>query len=85
MYLSPSIYCGIGSRPVTPIVKRAQQVSSWGLDWFNPGSRQLIKLSPGNMISKLLPTIETGNAHGWTPRDPKARSALITEIERAIG
>lgn len=85
MYLSPSMWCGIGSRPVLPIVKRAQQVTSWWGDLFNPGARQLINLQPGNRVSKLLPTINSGYAHGWSPRSPQARAALKLEIETAIG
>jgi hypothetical protein len=85
MYLSPSVYCGIGSRPVLPIVLRAQEVNSWALDIFNPGARQLIVKSPGNHITTLLPRLKTSNAHGFTPNNPQARALLKTEIERAIG
>lgn len=84
MYLSPSRLCGIGSRPVLPIVKRAQEINSWWGDGFNLGNLQCIHLAEGNKTTTLLPRYTSGYAHGWSPRSPVARKMLKDEIGRAI-
>ncbi len=85
MYLSPSFPCGIGTRPVPPVIKRAQEVNSWAADGFNLGQRQAIKLAPGNKTTVLLPRIKSAfTGHGFTPYRADARASLHSEIRRAI-
>lgn len=81
LYYSPSMYCGIGV--VSPIIERAQEVNSWGLDFFNPGSRRLIWPAAGNKTTKFDPQIYTGLPHGTTPNSAAAQQRLFDEIEKA--
>lgn len=80
-YYSPSMWCGLGT--VDPIIERVQEVNSWAADWFNPGSRQLVKPTPGNTTTKFNPPIKSGLAHGFTPNSPVAQTVLFNEIEKA--
>lgn len=80
IYYSPSIYCGIGYVPAN--VAKATQVSSWPMDFFNPGSRQLVVAKAGNKTTKI-DTIRTGYGHGFTPNSPEAQARLWAEIALA--
>jgi hypothetical protein len=81
MYCSPSIWCGLGTVPA--IVERATQVTSWGLDFFNPGSRLLVQRSEGNS-STIIDKMQTSSAHGFNPGATGVRERLWKEIERAL-
>jgi len=81
MYCSPSIYCGLGKVPA--IVERATQVTSWGLDFFNPGSRMLVQRASGNTTSGI-DEIQTSSGHGFTPGAAGVRERLWKEIERTL-
>ncbi len=81
MYYSPSIYCGVGQ--VSPIVERATQVSSWAVDFFNPGTRRLIAPKSGNTTTKI-DEIKTGLSHGTTPDSAAAQQRLFAEIQLAL-
>lgn len=85
MYLSPSFPCGIGTRPVPPVIERAQEVNSLaGTDVFNPFCRQAIVAAPGNNKSVILPRLKTWKGHGTTPFDATARAILQREIRSAL-
>lgn len=84
MYLSPSFPCGIDTRPVPVVVKRAIEVNSAPGDWFNMTQAQAITLAPGNKTTVLLPRIRTMSFHGNTPGNEAARNALRSEIKRAL-
>lgn len=81
MYCSPSIYCGLGYVP--PIVERATQVTSWGLDFFNPGSRMLVQRSPANRTT-IIDKMQTAAAHGFTPGASGVSERLWKEIDAAL-
>jgi hypothetical protein len=81
MYCSPSIYCGLGYVPA--IVERATQVTSWGLDFFNPGSRLLVQRAAGNNVT-VIDKLQTSSGHGFTPSAAGVRELLWSEIERAM-
>ena len=81
MYCSPSIYCGLGYVPA--IVERATQVTSWGLDFFNPGSRMLVQRAAGNRVT-VIDKMQTSAAHGFTPGASGVRERLWKEIERTL-
>jgi hypothetical protein len=57
MAIAPSVFCPV--EPLRPNVIRATQGSSWALDAFNLGSRQLLSVASGNKITKL-DVIKTG-------------------------
>lgn len=80
MYCSPSIWCGLGYVP--PTVKRATQVTSWGLDFFNPGSRMILQPAKGNNVT-VIDKMQTSAAHGFTPTASGVPERLIAEIKRA--
>lgn len=80
-FCSPSMYCGVGYVPAN--IERATQVSSWGADFFNPGTRRLVVPVGGNKITKI-DEIKTGLGHGNTPSSAAARERLFAEIERTL-
>lgn len=81
MYCSPSMYCGVGYVPA--IVERATQVTSWALDFFNPGSRMLVQRASGNRAT-VIDKIQTSSAHGFTPGASGVAERLWKEIDRAL-
>lgn len=81
MYCSPSMYCRVGR--VLPIIKRATQVTSWGFDMFNPGSRMLIQRAPGNNVT-TIDKMQTRSSHGFTPGAAGVAERLIKEIDMAL-
>lgn len=81
MYCSPSMYCGLGYVP--PMIERATQVTSWGLDFFNPGSRMLVQRASNNQLTQI-DKMQTSAAHGWTPGAAGVRERLWKEIDRAL-
>lgn len=85
MYLSPSFPCGIGTRPVPPVIERAQEVNSLiGIDPFNLTCSQAIVAAKGNTKTVILPRLKTWRGHGTTPFDAQARAILHNEIKRAL-
>lgn len=81
MYLSPSMYCGVGQ--VDPSVKIACEVNSRVTDFFNPGARRLIYPEGGNVITKYE-RIKTSYGHGNTPSSPEAQARLNRAITEAL-
>lgn len=81
MYCSPSMFCNLGYVP--PNVVRATQVTSWGFDIFNVGSRMLVKREGGN-VRTSLDELRTNVAHVATPSGAGVHARLFQEIERAM-
>lgn len=79
-YYSPSMYCGVGKVPA--IVKVAVEVNSWAGDFFNPFSRNLIVPAPGNETTRFE-RMESGMAHGFTPKYGPAQVRLFMAIRDA--
>lgn len=79
--IAPSIYCPVA--PLPPNVARATQATSNAFDFFNPGGRTLLSVSPINRKTKL-DTIWTGKTHLNAPYAVPVRDRLLTEVRNAL-
>lgn len=79
--IAPSIYCPVAR--LTPNVVKATQATSNAFDFFNPGGRTLLSLTPTNNKTKL-DVIRTGLSHLNAPYSPLVMNRLLVEVGSAL-
>jgi hypothetical protein len=79
--IAPSIYCPVSK--LAPNVIKATQATSNAFDFFNPGGRTLLSLTPTNNKTKLN-VIKTGMSHLNAPYSPEVKKQLLWEVGLAL-
>lgn len=80
--IAPSMFCGPWPVPVN--VERLVQATSWWGDFFNPGSRMLLKRAASNSRT-IVGEIKTGLSHLSAPSSPEVEHVLLNAIHKATG